>query len=175
MNHRKSYPSIQDAMQSKVYLAAPGATVDTACPCGGIHVSLPRKVPAPRKAPGNTGPSPAVRKLVMDRDNGCCVRCGKPVANLPSSVHHRKRRSQGGRNDAANLILLCGTGTLLCHGYVHAHIAESQDAGWLVHGADDPANVPMLLASEHGTGITVWLTFSGLYSTQPPAGSGAAA
>jgi hypothetical protein len=45
----------------------------------------------------------------------------------------------------ANLVLLCGSGTTGCHGYVHQHPAESYKAGFMIHrnGLDTPEQVPM--------------------------------
>ena len=57
--------------------------------------------------------------------------------------HHRKLRKHGGTDEAANLLALCGTGTLGCHGYVHANPAISYERGWLVHSWDDPKEVPV--------------------------------
>jgi len=38
----------------------------------------------------------------------------------------------------------------------------------------DPALTGVMVFSEHGSGVTVWLTPEGTYSTEPPAGGGAA-
>jgi 5-methylcytosine-specific restriction endonuclease McrA len=37
---------------------------------------------------------------------------------LPAGLHHIVPRSLGGDDVAANLVLLCGTGTTGCHGHV---------------------------------------------------------
>lgn len=80
-----------------------------------------------------------VLDLIGDRDHGRCVRCYAMGGNR----HHRKRRSQGGKDLGSNLILLCGSGTTGCHGYVHAHPEESYIKGWLVSGDADPALIPI--------------------------------
>lgn len=64
-------------------------------------------------------------------------------------------------NLAANLLLLCGSGTTGCHGWVEGHRADSIDLGWLVSrlGVLRPAEVPVhhglhglvLLDDEGGT------------------------
>ena len=61
-------------------------------------------------------------------------------------------------HNVENLILLCGTGTTGCHGWVHNHPAESYEAGWLVHSWDEPLEVPvrswrglLLLDADGGT------------------------
>jgi hypothetical protein len=121
-----------------------------------------------RRTAREAEPSRAVRMLVMARDGWCCRRCGKSVIGLPYSVSPRKLRSHEGESSPSGLILLCGTETLLCRGYVHSHIAESYQAGWLVRSTQDPALVPVIIAG----GISVWLDDSGTYSVEePPAGA----
>ncbi len=83
------------------------------------------------------------REKVLERDAGRCVRCGR--GNL-LNIHHRRLRSHPwpGLHQPSNLIVLCGSGTTGCHGYVHAHVKEAYDKGWLVHGyVDEPENVPV--------------------------------
>lgn len=43
-------------------------------------------------------------------------------------IHHILRRGQRGKNNRENLMWLCGE----CHDYIHSHIAESYERGWLV-------------------------------------------
>lgn len=97
---------------------------------------------------GGTGqPSRLTRQLVDLRDESSCVRCGRWLPGTPASRHHRKRRSQSSRSEVhspANLILLCGTGTTGCHGWVHAHPGEAREYGWLLRSTDDPETTPML-------------------------------
>lgn len=93
-----------------------------------------------------------VREAVLIRDEGKCQRCGMWLANVPSSVHHRKNRKMGGRSGAAEsaihdmaaLVLLCGTGTTGCHGEIGREVAQAYDDGWLVRENEDPATVPVL-------------------------------
>ena len=49
-----------------------------------------------------------IRQKVLQRDNRICQVCGKEYSG---QVHHILPRSQGGTNDLANLITLCGK----CH------------------------------------------------------------
>ncbi|URD51674.1 HNH endonuclease [Chroococcidiopsis sp. CCNUC1] len=49
-----------------------------------------------------------IRQKVLQRDNRQCQVCGKEHSG---QVHHILPRSQGGTNDLANLITLCGK----CH------------------------------------------------------------
>lgn len=80
--------------------------------------------------------------LVKLRDNESCVRCGIYGGN----VHHRKMRSQASKDsvhNVENLILLCGSGTTGCHGWVHGHPSESYKHGWLVRSYHEPRVIPV--------------------------------
>lgn len=91
-------------------------------------------------------PDETTCRLVDDRDNRCCVRCGVSLYAVTGSRHHRKLRSQCSRQEkhtASNLILLCGSGTTGCHGWVHAHPELAYESGLMVHAWDDPALVPV--------------------------------
>lgn len=106
-----------------------------------------RKAPVGRSARPRRpqGPSPEElegRALVEARDAGTCVLCGKPGEGL--NWHHRKLRSQGGDWSASNGILLCGSGSVGCHGRVHGNPREAYDYGWMVPGGRDPAEYPVL-------------------------------
>jgi HNH endonuclease len=92
----------------------------------------------------NSGPSAKLRALVEARDKGC-VRCGAVVPRDEDSVHHRIPRGRGGENTAENLLLLCGSGTTGCHGYVESHRTEAYNHGYLVKTGYDPLDVPVLL------------------------------
>ncbi len=86
------------------------------------------------------------RNIIAARDMEGCVRCGKYCIDQPASIHHRKRRSQCSKNERdgyANLVLLCGTGTTGCHGWVHAHPADAQAMGYLLHAWEDPLARPV--------------------------------
>lgn len=99
-----------------------------------------------------SNPSRLTCQLVDLRDESRCVRCGRWLPGTPASRHHRKRRSQASRGEVhspANLILLCGTGTTGCHGWVHAHPAQAREHGWLLRSTDDPTRIP-LLSDVHG-------------------------
>ena len=79
---------------------------------------------------------------VITRDGSRCARCARGIANIPASVHHRKPRAIGGTrdpriNDPRNLVVLCGTGTTGCHGWVESHRADALYAGWLIRSFDD--------------------------------------
>jgi hypothetical protein len=92
--------------------------------------------------------------LVDERDGYCCVRCGKSLYSaLTFSRHHRRMRSHAfpGLHDPGNVIDVCGTGSTGCHGYIHAHPAESYAKGWLVRGTADTLSVDVpILTALHG-------------------------
>jgi len=99
-----------------------------------------------------TGPSYAVRKQVLARDDLLCVRCGGPIDTWCGySLQHRVARAMGGRtgmladylNSCVNLLTLCGSGTTGCHGWVEAHPQDATMSGWSVPSWADPATVPV--------------------------------
>lgn len=82
-----------------------------------------------------------VDEKVITRDMGKCARCGRHVVHLELgtswSIHHRRPRGSGGTslawvNEAANEIVLCGSGTTGCHGWVEKNRKEAREAGFLV-------------------------------------------
>ena len=77
----------------------------------------------------------ATRDLVYQRDGQSCVRCG--VYANGGSIHHRKARGMGGTRNPlidmpAALLLLCGSGTTGCHGWVESHRTKSLGQGFLL-------------------------------------------
>ena len=97
-------------------------------------------------------PSRLVCELVDRRDEYCCVRCGRYLIGNPASRHHRKLRSQASLaevHNPSNLILLCGTGTTGCHGWVHAHPAEACRYGWMVRSYREVWDIAVL-SKKHG-------------------------
>lgn len=97
-----------------------------------------------------TGPRRDVRELVVRRAAGCCERCGDPIGNGPASVHHRLPRRMGGTRRAevncpSNLVLLCGTGTTGCHGWVERNRTAALAAGLLLPDGAAPAAEPVLI------------------------------
>jgi 5-methylcytosine-specific restriction protein A len=99
----------------------------------------------------NTGPSWEVREQVRERDQDRCAACGISIYRAGTwSWHHRRNRGSGGSrnpaiNSPANLLLLCGDGTALCHGYITAHPAEARADGRSVslNSTVDPADLPV--------------------------------
>lgn len=145
----------------------------------GLKRAAPARAAASRKPQRDTGPSRAVRNLVMEREGRACAACGVSVTGQPFSIQHRRPRGMGGTSDPAanslsNLVLMCGTGVTGCHGLAESRDPEMNARGfWLTFG-EPPAETPVMLASEHGSGVLVWLDDDGGYSAAPPAGSVAA-
>jgi hypothetical protein len=135
--------------------------------------AVPRALPARR----DTGPSRKVRALVMAREGHACAACGISITGRPYSVQHRVARGLGGTSDPAanalpNLVLLCGSATTpgSCHALCESRDEDMRGRGFWLWSWEDPALIPVMLASEHGSGITVWLTAGGTYSAEPPEG-----
>lgn len=54
------------------------------------------------------------RAIVWERSDGLCERCGRQG----HTMHHRKKRSQGGAWIPENIVLVCGDGVNGCHGWI---------------------------------------------------------
>lgn len=65
----------------------------------------------------------------MTRD--LCLRRG-------TNVHHRINRSVGGGYELSSLLVLCGSGTTGCHGWVTHNPLLARDFGWALRSTDDP-------------------------------------
>src|SRR5690349_12148 len=76
---------------------------------------------------------------ICERAGGLCERCGQ----AGESVHHRKKRSQGGTWCWENLAFLCGTGTTGCHGWVEHNPNDAEWEGWHVRPWQQPAATPV--------------------------------
>ena len=62
---------------------------------------------------------PAVKRIVHDRDGGCCILCGRPG----DPVAHYIARAQGGLGIAENVVTLCGE--------CHRRYDQTADRAWL--------------------------------------------
>lgn len=92
-----------------------------------------------------SGFSPEVREVIYTRDKQRCARCGART----TQIQHRRARGMGGTKRAetnlpANGILLCGSATQGCHGWVESHRAEGIANGWIVSQSQEPATVPVM-------------------------------
>jgi hypothetical protein len=126
----------------------------------------------PRQNPArDTGPTARVRKLVLERDGYACVCCGVSILGRRASLQHRKRRSQGGGNDPANLLTVLGDGTTGCHARIDSRADPRDEAnGYTVRSWDDPALIPVTVVRPGGAGVSVFLTAGGWYAPGSPAG-----
>lgn len=115
-----------------------------------------------------TGPAQDVVEAVYERAAWACERCGGAVGPrraIEHHIHHRRPRAMGGTdrpdtNLPSNLLLLCPP----CHGEVESRRGEALEAGWLVHQAEDPAEVAVLVHQ-----CRWWyLAADGSYSPHPP-------
>lgn len=83
------------------------------------------------------------KSIVRVRDGTQCQRCSRWIVDFPSSIHHRKLRSQGGLDTPDNMIRLCGSGTTYCHGWCHHNRLLAQADGFIVYRIDVPSEIPV--------------------------------
>lgn len=93
------------------------------------------------------------RLIVIARANYKCERCLETSYD-GISVHHRRPRMMGGsRNELlhlpANLILLCGSGTTGCHGWVESNRDTARELGFLI----EKVELAETIAFQDKTGI----------------------
>lgn len=127
----------------------------------------------------DTGPTRKTRMLVLERDEYACVACGRSIAGGFYSIQHRQARGMGGTSDRAvnspvNLVVLCGSATTpgSCHLACEKRDEEMHARGYWLQSGEDPALVPVMVFSEHGSGLMAWLTHDGGYVfEQPEAGA----
>jgi hypothetical protein len=98
-------------------------------------------------------PSRKVKDLVGSRAEWKCEVCGLPLLGEYYSFHHRRGRGMGGSkdpaaNEASNLMLLHGSGTTGCHGFITEHPATAKLNGWVVSRWSKPAEIPVLVFSQ---------------------------
>jgi hypothetical protein len=136
----------------------------------------PKRKPArePEDMPNDYIPA-AVRELVLERDSYCCVCCGRSIIGQRYSLGHRLRASQGGKPVASNLETLLGWGGESHHGRIDSRRdPRDEDNGYTVKSGNDPAAIPVVVVSEHGS-MCVWLDDAGAYLDYPPDDGGSAA
>ena len=95
------------------------------------------------------------RRAVKERSNGLCEKCGQQRG---TEVHHRKNRSQGGKWDTGNALLLCHE----CHVWITTHPELACQHGWAVKSHEDPEDVPVLVIGQwmliKNNGTVEWST-----------------
>lgn len=98
--------------------------------------------------PGEFAPDAAT--AIVERAGFRCERCGAGCAGTRGvdwSVQHRRARGMGGTNarpTVAGGVLLCGSATTGCHGWVESHPHDAAAAGWRLGPNEDPREVPIL-------------------------------
>ena len=81
------------------------------------------------------------RRAVTERANGLCEKCGQQRG---TEAHHRKNRSQGGKWEIGNILLLCHD----CHVWVTINPDGAHKSGWAVKSYQDPEAVPVLIIGQ---------------------------
>jgi hypothetical protein len=88
--------------------------------------------PLPKHSKGHLEYAKALDAITPELVQRALGQCEANIADVCQSQgahrHHRKRRSQGGSNDLANIILVCHA----CHGAIHEHPKWSRDHGLLL-------------------------------------------
>ena len=84
-----------------------------------------------------------VAEKVLERAQGYCEVCGLPGDNF--ALHHRKLRSQGGKDEVANLIAVHHK----CHNMgthsIHLKPMVAKVKGWIVPSWANPIEYPLHL------------------------------
>ena len=119
-------------------------------------------------APKPVAPLRLKGKALMDRNSkidtrDCrrCARCGCAIWSN-GSRHHRKFRSRRGGDEVSNGVLLCGSGTTGCHGWVHDNPAAARAEGFAVESHEEPRMVPV----QHALFGRVWMADDGSVTTE---------
>lgn len=86
------------------------------------------------------------RRIVKDRADHRCERCGINWSGWGLTLHHRVKRSQGGPWTPQNCVILCGHGTTPrgCHSWAEHHPNDAEREGFHVRPWNDPAEIPIL-------------------------------
>jgi hypothetical protein len=135
----------------------------------------------PRKPARDTGFPPRAKLLIRTRagngdpGNACCEACGTWCGEHGGQIQHIYARGKGGTTDplyssAANGALICGTPSSGCHGLCENRDPHMNEAGfWRErNGKEKPGDYPVMLHSQHGSGMTVWLLPDGTYGYEAP-------
>lgn len=89
---------------------------------------------------------PAMAAVVDGRDELRCFKCRSRWTPGFDSRHHRLLRSRGVLHVPSNLVLLCGSGTTACHGWVHREVDAATRLGLIVPSWAKPSEWPILAA-----------------------------
>ena len=82
--------------------------------------------------------------IVLERASGYCECCGFPCGE--PALHHRKLKSQGGKDEPCNLIAVHHKCHNLGTDSIHLNPAKSVKMGWIVPSWADPSEFPLHMA-----------------------------
>lgn len=99
-----------------------------------------------------------LRDLLYSRCKGYCEKCGLPLFD-DWALHHRKLRSQGGKDDITNVLALHHKCHNLGTDSVHLNPKSSYQYGYLLKSWQNPAECSVRLSN----GSSVILTAEGTY------------
>lgn len=115
--------------------------------------------------PRPLGPSPELRKLVLERDGYGCACCGRSIIGERYTIGFRKRQGRGGRCIPSNLLTFLHE----CDRRIDSRIDPRDEAnGYWVLSSQDPREVPVVLSGITGPGLGVWLDDAGGYLLEDP-------
>ena len=80
-----------------------------------------------------------LRAAVLGRAGGVCDICGIPLPVDDWECHHRRLRSQGGKDEPVNLLALHHS----CHQRAHGNRDWARERGYIVHRGTVPAQRPV--------------------------------
>lgn len=83
-------------------------------------------------------------ELVIARAAGYCEVCGLPGSES-MALHHRKLKSRGGKDTAANLIWIHHACHNLGTDSIHLNPAKAEQKGYMVGSWADPEETPIAL------------------------------
>jgi hypothetical protein len=122
--------------------------------------------------------SAKVRQLVIARDSDqagdpTCQWCGAFIrfgSWMGYSLQHRRARGMGGSRHSttdspSNLVLVCGSATYGCHGWIESHPFEASNLGFRLPQSATPSSVPI---STHTHGTVYLDDFGGYTRRQGP-------
>lgn len=84
-----------------------------------------------------------IAEIVLERAGNYCEVCGKVGSDF--ALHHRKLRSQGGKDEPSNLIAVHHVCHNLGTNSIHLNPSRSMKNGWIVPGYAEPTEFPITL------------------------------
>lgn len=92
------------------------------------------------------------RALVSERSGGMCEMRWEGCRGVGESMHHRRKRSQGGAWTPANILHACGDGTTGCHGFTEANPVSAKRRGIWLYASQHPLLTPVQMVFRGLTG-----------------------